>query len=93
MDPSEKSYRPISLEAREESGVKLQFWLIDGKVGGLRLPAFSAAELERRSQQTGRRFADNQESREMDNVDFRIEYMGRSCLKAASSNGQRGVRD
>ena len=47
MEPSEKKYRPVSLEAREEAGVKLQFWLIDGKVRGLRFPAFSPAELER----------------------------------------------
>lgn len=78
MDPSEKPYCPVSLETREEAGVKLQFWLIDGKVRGLRFPKFSAAELERRSQQTGRKFADNQESREMGNVDLRIEYMDRT---------------
>ena len=32
MDPSEKQFRPIPLETREEAGVKLQFWVIDGKV-------------------------------------------------------------
>ena len=32
LDASEKQYRPVSLETREEAGVKLQFWLIDGKV-------------------------------------------------------------
>ena len=78
LDPSEKQFRPVSLETREEAGVKLQFWLIDGKVRGLRFPAFSAAELERRSQQAGRRFADNQESREMGNVDLRLDYMDRT---------------
>ena len=81
MDPSEKPYCPISLETREEAGVKLQFWLIDGKVRGLRFPAFSAAELERRSQRAGRKFADNQESREMGNVDLRIEYMDRTGVE------------
>ena len=40
MDPSEKQFKPIPLETREEAGVKLQFWLIDGKVRGLRFPAF-----------------------------------------------------
>src|SRR6266568_9414038 len=65
MEPSEKQYRPVSLETREEAGVKLQFWLIDGKVRGLRFPAFSAAQLEQLTQKTGRRFEDNQESREM----------------------------
>ena len=49
MDPSDRQYRPISLETREEAGVRLQFWVIDGKVRGFRFPAFSAEELERRS--------------------------------------------
>lgn len=75
MDPSEKQYRPIPLETREEAGMKLQFWVIDGKVRGFRFPAFSPEELEKRSQQVGRKFADAQESRELDNVDLRLEHM------------------
>ena len=65
------------LETREEAGVKLQFWVIDGKVRGFRFPAFSAEELEKRAEQVGRKFADDQESREMGNVDLRLEYMDR----------------
>ena len=80
MDSSEKQFKPIPLETREESGVKLQFWLIDGKVRGLRFPAFSPAELTRRAQQVGRKFADSQESRELGNVDLRIEYMDRNDI-------------
>ena len=75
MDPSEKQFRPIPLETREESGVRLQFWVIDGKVRGFRFPAFSSAELEKRQQQVGRKFADVQESRELGNVDLRVQYM------------------
>ncbi|MBI4524357.1 MAG: amidohydrolase [Deltaproteobacteria bacterium] len=80
MDPSERQYRPVPLETREDAGVKLQFWLIDGKVRGFRFPAFSAAELEKRSQQVGRKFADSQEAREMGNVDLRLEHMDRSGI-------------
>ena len=80
MEPSERQYRPVPLEAREDAGVKLQFWLVDGKVRGFRFPAFSAAELEKRSRQVGRKFADAQESREMGNVDLRLEHMERSGI-------------
>lgn len=80
MEPSEWQYRPVPLEAREDAGVKLQFWLVDGKVRGFRFPAFSAAELEKRSRQVGRKFADAQESREMGNVDLRLEHMDRSGI-------------
>ena len=65
MDPSEQRYRPIPLETREETGVRLQFWLIDGKVRGFRFPAFSAEELARRAAQVGRTFAESQEAREL----------------------------
>ena len=75
MDSGDKQFRPIPLETREEAGVKLQFWLIDGKVRGFRFPAFSADELEKRSQQVGRKFAEAQESRELGNVDLRLEHM------------------
>lgn len=77
MDPSERKYRPIPLEAPEEAGAKLQFWLIDGKVRGFRFPIFSAEELERRERQVGRKFAESRESRELGNVDLRIEHMDR----------------
>src|SRR5512147_226387 len=75
MDPSERQFRPTPLETREENGIKLQFWIIDGKVRGFRFPAFSTAELEKRSRQVGRKFADEQEARELGNVDLRLEHM------------------
>lgn len=75
MDPSEQRYRPIPLETREEAGVRLQFWLIDGKVRGFRFPAFSAEELARRAAQVGRTFAESQEARELGNVELRLEHM------------------
>lgn len=78
LDPSEGQYRPVPLEAPENAGTKLQFWLIDGKVRGFRFPALSAAERERRSKQVGRRFADAQEARELGNVELRLEHMDRS---------------
>src|SRR2546427_10817154 len=75
MDPSERQYRPVPLEAPEEAGVRLQFWLIDGKVRGFRFPAFSAAELERRSGLAGRKFAYEQDSRALGTGDARVERM------------------
>ncbi len=80
LDPSERQYRPIPLETREEAGVKLQFWVIDGKVRGFRFPAFSAEELKKRQQQVGRKFAEAQESRELGNVDLRLEHMDQTGI-------------
>lgn len=75
LDPSERKYRPVPLETREEAGVKLQFWLIDGKVRGFRFPAFSDEELAKLAQRVGRKFADAQEARELGNVDLRLRHM------------------
>ena len=80
MDPSERQYRPMPLETREEAVVRLQFWVIDGKVKGFRFPAFSAEELAKRQQQVGRKFADAQESRELGNVDMRVEHMDKTGI-------------
>lgn len=78
MDPSERQHRPIPLETREEAGVRLQFWVIDGKVRGFRFPAFSAEELAKRAEQVGRKFADVQEARELGNVELRLAHMDRT---------------
>jgi predicted TIM-barrel fold metal-dependent hydrolase len=78
MDPSEQRYRPIPLETREQAGVRLQFWVIDGKVKGFRFPAFSGEQLEKISRQVGRRFADDDQARELGNVDLRLEHMDRT---------------
>ena len=67
-DKSEQQHRPVPLETREEAGVRQQFWVIDGKVRGFRFPAFSDAELAKRQQQVGRKFAEQQESRELGNA-------------------------
>jgi predicted TIM-barrel fold metal-dependent hydrolase len=78
MDKSEQQHRPVPLETREEAGVRQQFWVIDGKVRGFRFPAFSDEELAKRQQQVGRKFADQQESCELGNVNLRLEYMDKT---------------
>ena len=78
MDPSDKQFRPIPLETPEEAGVRLQYWLIDGKVRGFRFPAFSEDELKKRMDLAGRKFADDQEVRELGNVGLRLDHMDRS---------------
>ena len=75
MDASERQYRPIPLETREEAGIKLQFWLIDGKVRGFRFPAFSTEALANLADRVGRKFASAQEARELGNVELRLEHM------------------
>ena len=75
LEGSEQKYRPIPLESPEEDGMQLQFWLIDGKVKGFRFPSFSDEELERRSKQVGRKFADAKEARELGDVALRLDHM------------------
>ena len=75
MDPSERAVPADAVADREKAGVKQQFWLVDGKVRGLRFPAFSPEALEQRAKQAGRKFADMDAAREMGNVDMRLEHM------------------
>ena len=75
LDPSDSRYRPVQLASPEKNGASLQFWLVDGKVRGLRLPAFSEEELERLQSVVGRRFAEPKESTELGNVGLRLEHM------------------
>src|SRR5258706_7392376 len=75
MDASEKQFRPMPLQTAEKAGVKQQFWVVDGKVRGLRFPAFSPEALEQRSKQAGRKIADIDASRGIGHVDMRLGHI------------------
>jgi len=63
-EPIRETVCPMPLETREDAGVKLQFWIIDGKSGNFAFPAFSA-QAGKTLPTGGRKFADAQESREL----------------------------
>lgn len=75
MDPGDKKYRPMPLKTENTGAGARQFWLIDGKVRGFRFPSFTREQLAARKEQTGRRFADDDDAREMGNVELRLEAM------------------
>jgi len=76
MEPSDRKYRPAPLQTKDDgSGIKQQFWLVDGKVRGFRFPAFSKEQLEAQARRAGRKFAEDDESREMGNVELRLQHM------------------
>jgi predicted TIM-barrel fold metal-dependent hydrolase len=77
MDPSDLKYRPVALLSPEGRDSRLQFWLVDAKVKGVRLPAYTQADLERLSGAEGRTFATDEASRDLGNVDLRLEHMDR----------------
>jgi hypothetical protein len=93
MDPSDRQFRPIPLETPEEAGIRLQYWLIDGKVRGFRFPAFSEDELKKRMDLAGRKFADDQEVRELGNVGLRLEHMDRSGVDVQVLHDVHRARD
>src|SRR4051794_15289732 len=80
LEASEQQFRPVCLESREQAGVKLQFWLIDGKVRGFRQPAFTPAALAKLAATTGRKFALDPSSREMGEGGLRLDYMDRNGI-------------
>lgn len=80
LEPSEQKYRPILAAARNGRGSgarspEREYWVIDGKIRGLRFPTLSEQELAERSRLAGRNVETPLEAREMDNISLRLEHM------------------
>jgi predicted TIM-barrel fold metal-dependent hydrolase len=68
------------LQIPGESGEIVEFWLIDGKLKGHRFPIFTEAQMETKSKQVGRKFADSKDAREMGDIDLRLKHMDDSGI-------------
>ena len=73
LEPAEQKYRPLPLPPG--SGVRA--WLIDGRLAGLRQQPLTEGDLAKRSQMIGRNVATPKESREMHDVELRLQEMDR----------------
>lgn len=72
LEPSEEKYRPKLFSA---PGDPKQYWVIDGKIRGLRFPSLTEQELDAVSRKAGRNVTTAQAAREMGDVGLRIEHM------------------
>src|SRR5437870_12812826 len=75
LEPEHRKFRP-SLVA-PEGDPNRQFWMIDGKIRGLRFQTLTERDLSVREERTGKSARTPQASREMSDVGLRLEDMDR----------------
>lgn len=73
MDSADQKYRPMIVRPRGEGGG--EYWFIDGKIRGLVRIVMTAQQLEEISERTGRSMNTPVETREMENVQARLNHM------------------
>src|SRR5687768_18447747 len=73
IDRADQKYRPLIVRPRGEGGG--EYWFIDGKIRGLVRIVMTAQELAEVSERTGRDIQTPRETREMENVQARLNHM------------------
>lgn len=73
LEPSEQKYRPLLVGSEQDP--ERQYWVLDDKVIGFRFPSLTAQQLDQLSQQTGRDMRTAPGSRDLGQVDLRLEHM------------------
>ena len=73
IESADQKYRPMIVRPRGEGGG--EYWFIDGKIRGLVRIVMTAQELEEISERTGRSMNTPVETREMENVQARLNHM------------------
>jgi predicted TIM-barrel fold metal-dependent hydrolase len=73
MEQADQKYRPLIVRPRGEEGG--EYWFIDGKIRGLVRIVMTARQLAEVSARTGRVMSTSRETREMENVQARLDHM------------------
>jgi predicted TIM-barrel fold metal-dependent hydrolase len=73
MEQADQKYRPLIVRPRGEEGG--EYWFIDGKIRGLVRIVMTARQLAEVSVRTGRVMSTSRETREMENVQARLDHM------------------
>ena len=74
IDPSDSQYRPYVVAPESPESGSGRFWLIEGKVRGLR-SVINDATMAKLAENTGRVVETPQETRQMENIGARIQHM------------------
>src|SRR5919109_3426457 len=73
MARADQKYRPLIVRPRGAEGA--EYWFIDGKIRGLVRIVMTARELDEVSERTGRDMRTPRATREMENVQARLDHM------------------
>jgi predicted TIM-barrel fold metal-dependent hydrolase len=75
MDPEDVKYRPQLFSCPDNA--QDRYWVIDGRLAGLRLPTLTEQELKVISDRAGRNLITPDEASHLDDVDLRLSHMDR----------------
>ncbi len=73
LDADEERYRPSLFSSPDRP--RQEFWVIDGKARGTKLPTLSEKQLEELSRSSGYNVVTPASSRQMDDVQLRLQHM------------------
>lgn len=73
LDPSERKYRPLLVTP--SSGEQREYWVIDGKISGLRFATLTEQQLTEAGRIAGKNLTTPQAAREVDDVALRLQHM------------------
>ena len=72
LEGADKRFRPILFGANETNK---QYWVLDGKIRGVRFPTLSEHQVQELSHKAGRQLATPQASRELSDVELRVSQL------------------
>ena len=72
LEGSDRKFRPVLFGSRD---AERQYWVLDGKIRGVRLPTLNEQQLDELSGKTGRRLTTPQAARQLDDVDLRLSQL------------------
>jgi predicted TIM-barrel fold metal-dependent hydrolase len=75
LDASDRKFRPQLFQSSEDPAT--QYWFLDGKVMGFRIPTLTEQELQAKSKETGRTLETPLDARELRDVELRLQHMDR----------------
>ena len=73
LAPEDKKYRPRLFASSDDTTQR--YWVIDGKICGLRLQTLSEQQVQALSERSGRELATARESRQLEDVGLRLAHM------------------
>lgn len=78
--PSERQFRPVLAVTNAGNAApgdtpSRDYWMVDGRICGLRFPTLSEQQLTETSKRSGRNVSTPQQAREVENVDIRLRHL------------------
>ncbi len=74
LDPADRKYRPTLVSPSDPSDQR-QYWVIDGRIAGLRFPTLTERQLTEAGRVAGKNLTTPQGAREVGDVGLRLQHM------------------